>query len=58
MTRKELAAAAGVSTRTLRRWLQPHEETLESKGVKGKSMLTPKAVSWITEQFDIETEDF
>ena len=58
MTRKELAAAAGVSTRTLRRWLQPHEATLESMGVKGKAMLTPKAVGWITEQFDIETDTY
>ena len=58
MTRKELAAAAGVSTRTLRRWLQPHEATLQQMGVRGKTMLTPKAVSWITELFDIENEEF
>ena len=58
MTRKQMAEAAGVSTRTLRRWLQPHEATLEAMGVRGKTMLTPKAVSWITEHFDIETDDY
>lgn len=56
MTKKELAAAAGVSTRTLQRWLALHKEELAILGVKPTAhLLPPVAVRFVTEQYGIDT---
>ena len=55
MTRQQLAACAGVDTRTLHNWLKPHLELLWSMGMpKGKGALPPNVVQWITERFCID----
>ena len=51
MYKSELAAYAGVSTGTLRRWLMPYRQELNEIGVKPKDqLLSPKAVKFICDQ--------
>lgn len=55
MYKSELAAYAGVSTRTLRRWLKPYQQQLNEIGVKPKDqLLSPKAVKFICDQLSID----
>lgn len=55
MYKGELAAYAGVSTRTLRRWLEPYKGQLSDLGVKAENqLLNPKAVKFICEKFAID----
>ena len=55
MYKSELAAYAGVSTRTLRRWLIPYQQQLNEMGVKPKDqLLSPKAVKFICVQLSID----
>ncbi len=57
MLKKELAQCAGVSMRTLSRWLSGEAEQLKVLGVQPKDrLLTPKAVRYICEKFDIEVQ--
>lgn len=54
MTRKQLAAYAGVDPRTLSNWIQPHKQYLWSIGMpKGKGQLPPNVVKWIAERYCI-----
>ena len=55
MYKSELAAYAGVSTGTLRRWLIPYRQQLNEIGVKPKDqLLSPKAVKFICDQLSID----
>lgn len=55
MYKSELAAYAGVSTGTLRRWLMPYRLQLNEMGVKPKDqLLSPKAVKFICDQLSID----
>ena len=55
LTRKELAARAGISTRTLQRWLEPHRTELRALGMMpNKKLLPPQVVGWICERFCID----
>lgn len=55
MYKSELAAYAGVCTKTLRRWLQPYQQQLNELGVKPKDqMLSPKAVKFICDKLSID----
>ena len=55
MYKYELAAAAGVSSRTLYNWLKKHKNTLQKMGVTPKTkLLSPAAVRYICETFVIE----
>ncbi|MCQ2238043.1 MAG: DUF4248 domain-containing protein [Bacteroidaceae bacterium] len=57
MLKKELAQCAGVSMRTFSRWLSGEAEQLKVLGVQPKDrLLTPKAVRYICEKFDIEVQ--
>ena len=59
LTRKELAASAGISTRTLQRWLEPHRNTLRALGMMpNKKLLPPQVVGWICERFCIDVWGF
>lgn len=54
-TKADLAKALGISATTLRKWLKPHLIVLESMGVnRTAKTLTPKAVKYLTEEFDID----
>ena len=60
MTKKQLAKRAGVSIRTLRRWLNdPYmRERLAPFGIKKQQvLLPPKAVKIIIEHYGIEIEN-
>ena len=55
MTKAQLAAAAGVSVKTLQRWLSRHREELAMLGVRHRDkLLPPVAVKYMAEQFGID----
>ena len=55
MLKSELAAAAGVSRYTFRRWLQSDAEYMREQGVKTTSkMLPPKVVKYLIDKYCIE----
>lgn len=55
MKKHELAAMAGVSTRTLRRWCIPHEQELTAMGWSPNlHVLPPHIVSWMADTFCID----
>ena len=57
MTRKQLAAYAGVDTRTLKNWIEPHRQMLIEMGMpKGKGAMPPNVVEWIVNNYCIRTE--
>lgn len=55
MLKSELAAAAGVSRDTFRRWLQSDKEYLRSLGLKPKAkMLPPRVVNYLIDKYCID----
>ena len=57
MTRKQLAAYAGVDVRTLRSWIKPHRRLLIKMGMpKGKGALPPIVVEWIIKNYGISID--
>ena len=51
----QIAAAAGVSTKTLHRWLDNNRAKLSRLGVTPHTkLLPPRAVRWICEQYGVE----
>lgn len=57
MLKNELAAAAGVSRKTFRRWLEADAEFLREQGVKPKAkMLPPNVVKYLIEKYCIDLD--
>ena len=55
MTKAQLAMAAGVSVKTLQRWLSRHREELKKLGVRPRDkLLPPVAVRYVAEQYGID----
>lgn len=55
MLKSELAAAAGVSTDTFRRWLHSDIDYLRAQGISPKTkVLPPQVVRYLCEKYDIE----
>mgnify|MGYP002624184766 CR=1 FL=1 len=55
MSKQEIAAAAGVSIDTLRRWLEPYQSELEQLGYQSKMrVLPPRLVRFICEKLCID----
>ena len=55
MLKSELAAAAGVSSQTFRRWLKTDEEYLRSQGVLPTAkILPPQVVNHLIKKYCIE----
>ena len=55
MLKSELAAAAGVSRDTFRRWLQSDKDYLRSLGLKPKAkMLPPRVVNYLIDKYCID----
>lgn len=55
MYKFELAAYAGVSSKTLRRWMNRYQSELDELGVTRKSrLLPPSAVKFLCEKFSID----
>ena len=53
MSRKELAAAAGVNERTLYSYIQTIWPELEARGCRGRKRITPSGVEYICQHFGI-----
>lgn len=56
LTREELAYYAGVSTHTLRRWTERHQEELESMGMEKGCSLPPIVCEWIVKNYGINID--
>ena len=57
MLKSELAAAAGVSRGTFRRWLKTDAEFLREQGVDPKAkMLPPNAVKYLIDKYCIDLD--
>lgn len=55
MSKSELAAAAGVSRETFRRWLKSEAEYLQSQGLLPTSkLLPPNVVNYLIAKYCIE----
>lgn len=55
MYKSELAAYAGVSTKTLRRWLEPYKQQLQELGMRPKDqIINPCALKFICKQLSID----
>ena len=55
MTKAQLADAAGVSMKTLQRWLSRHSDELAILGVRPRDkVLPPVAVRYVAEQYGID----
>ena len=55
MYKSELAAYAGVSTKTLRRWLKPYQQQLTELGMRPKDQLVnPSALKFICKTLCID----
>lgn len=55
MTKAQLAMAAGVSVKTLQRWLSRHSDELKMLGVRPRDkLLPPVAVKYVAEQYGID----
>ena len=55
MHKSELAAAAGVTPDTFRRWLRSDADFLHSQGISSKAkMLPPQVVTYLVQKYDIE----
>ena len=55
MYKSELAAAAGVTHDTFRRWLRSDADYLRSQGLSPKAkMLPPQVVAYLVEKYNIE----
>lgn len=56
MNKKELAARAGVTERTLRNWCKPFREELTIMGLRPNAKkLPPHVVAFLSEKFCIDT---
>ena len=57
MYKSELAAAAGVTHDTFRRWLHSDADYLRSQGLSPKAkMLPPQVVAYLVEKYNIEVK--
>ena len=55
MSKAQLADAAGVSMKTLQRWLSRHSDELAILGVRPRDkVLPPVAVRYVAEQYGID----
>ena len=55
MSKAQLADAAGVSVKTLQRWLSRHSDELDMLGVRPRDkVLPPVAVRYVAEQYGID----
>ena len=57
MTRKRLAACAGVSKETLYRYITIHRRTLRRLGYQPNRVLPPAVVKWIAANYGIDLDD-
>jgi hypothetical protein len=56
MTRTKLAACAGVSTRTLGRYIEAHLDELTALGLRPRNILPQKVVEWIVANYGADVD--
>ncbi|MBR4379786.1 MAG: hypothetical protein IKP48_00830 [Bacteroidaceae bacterium] len=57
MSKQQLASYAGVTVKTLMRWLKPYEKELEQMGMKRNAkVVPPNVVEFILKRFTIIPE--
>ncbi len=57
MSKQQLASYAGVTVKTLMRWLKPYEKELEQMGMKHNAkVVPPNVVEFILKRFTIIPE--
>ena len=57
MSKQQLASYAGVTVKTLMRWLKPYEKELEQMGMKcNAKVVPPNVVEFILKRFTIIPE--
>lgn len=54
MTRQELADRAGVTTKTLRNYIDRHWDDLFAMGMRPYEILPPNVVTWIADKYGID----
>ena len=56
MTRTKLAECAGVSRKTLGRYIEAHLDELMALGYRPRNSLSPNVVEWIVENYGADVE--
>ena len=56
MTRKQLAACAGVSRKTLYAFIEAHHKELTALGYRPRNILPPGIVEWLCRNYGIDVE--
>ena len=57
MTREELAACAGVTTKTLGNYIKRHWDELWAMGMRPRQILPPNVVEWLARNYGIDVTD-
>ena len=57
MTRQQLAACAGVTTKTLGNYIQRHWDELWDLGIRPREILPPSVVEWLCHHYCIRVDD-
>ena len=57
MTREQLADCAGVTTKTLSKYIKRHWDELWTLGMRPRQILPPSVVEWLTSHYCIRIED-
>ena len=57
MTRQELADCAGVTTKTLGKYIKRHWEELWLLGMRPNQILPPSVVAWLVHNYGIDVKE-
>jgi hypothetical protein len=57
MTRQQIAECAGVTPKTLKKWMQPYMAELTAMGMPtGKGLLPPNVIRWLADKYCIDVD--
>ncbi len=57
MTRQQLAANAGITSKTLGNYINRHWDELWALGMRPYEILPPSVVEWLVENYGIDIDD-
>ena len=57
MTRTKLAECAGVSRKTLGKYIEGHLDELQPLGLRPRDILPPSVVEWLSRNYGIDVDD-
>ena len=58
MTRQQLAACAGITTKTLGNYIKRHWDKLWALGMRPYEILPPSVVEWLSHHYCIKVDDW